>query len=130
MDIKKGGIDKNLFVKDEDGKIMIAQIYVDEIVFGGMSNQMVQHFVKQMQSEFEVSLVGELTYFLGLKVYQMEDTIFISQSKYVKSTVKKFGQKSASHKMTPAATHLKLTKDEKGESVDQSLYISMCQISY
>jgi len=77
---RKGGIDKTLFVKDEDGKIMIAQIYVDDIVFGGMSNQVVQHFVKQMQSEFEMSLVGELTYFLGLQVKQMEDTIFISQS--------------------------------------------------
>ncbi|MCI38172.1 gag-pol polyprotein, partial [Trifolium medium] len=46
---------------------MIAQIYVDDIVFGGMSNKMVQHFVQQMQSEFEMSLVGELTYFLGLQ---------------------------------------------------------------
>jgi len=46
---------------------MIAQIYVDEIVFGEMSNKMVQHFIKQMQSEFEMSLIGELTYFLGLK---------------------------------------------------------------
>ena len=65
---RKGGIDKTLFVKKEEGKIIIAQIYVDDIVFGGMSNEMVQHFVKQMQSEFEMSLVGELTYFLGLQV--------------------------------------------------------------
>jgi hypothetical protein len=93
---------------------MIAQIYVDDIVFVGMSNQMVQHFVKQMQYEFEMSLVGELTYFLVLQVKQMEDTIFLSQSKYAKSIVKKF-----------AATHLKLTKDEKGENVDQSLYKSL-----
>jgi len=57
---------------------MIAQIYVDDIVFGGMSNQMVQQFVKQIQSEFEICLVGELTYFLGLQLKQMEDTIFIS----------------------------------------------------
>ena len=47
---------------------MIAQIYVDDIVFGGMSERMVQQFVKQMQSVFETSLVGELTYFLGLHV--------------------------------------------------------------
>lgn len=55
---KKGGTDKTLFVKKEHGGLMIAQIYVDDIVFGGMSNQMVQHFVQQMQSEFEMSLVG------------------------------------------------------------------------
>ena len=62
----KGGTDKTLFVKDDNGRLMIAQIYVDDIVFGGMSNKMVQHFIQQMQSEFEMSLVGELTYFLGL----------------------------------------------------------------
>jgi hypothetical protein len=78
-----------------------------------------------MQSEFEMSLVGELTYFLGLQVKQMEDSILISQSKYAKNIVKKFGMDNASHKRTPALTHLKLTKDEKGISVDQSLYRSM-----
>jgi len=80
-----------LFVKDDNGRLMIAQIYVDDIVFGGMSNKMAQHFIQQMQSEFEMSLVGKLTYFLGLQVKQMEDTIFISQSKYAKNIVKKFG---------------------------------------
>ncbi|XP_050886339.1 uncharacterized protein LOC127091693 [Lathyrus oleraceus] len=55
----------------------------------------------------------------------MDDTIFISQSKYVKNIVKKFGLESASHKRTLATTHLKLTKDEKGVDVDQSLYRSM-----
>ncbi|KAK2395681.1 putative mitochondrial protein [Trifolium repens] len=121
----KGGSDKTLFVKQEKGKFIIAQIYVDDIVFGGMSNTMVQHFVQQMQSEFEMSLVGELTYFLGLQIKQMDDTIFISQSKYARNIIKKFGMDNATHKRTPAPTHLKLTKDEKGISVDQSLYRSM-----
>jgi len=97
---------------------MIAHIYVDDIVFGGMSNQMVQNFVHQMQSDFEMSLVGELTYFLGLQVKKMEDMVFISQSKYAKNIVKKFGLENASHKRTPAVTHLKLTKDENGVTVD------------
>ncbi|PNY11358.1 gag-pol polyprotein, partial [Trifolium pratense] len=91
----KGGNDKTLFVKEEGRKLMIAQIYVDDIVFGGMSDQM------------------------------MEDSIFISQSKYAKNIVKKFGMESSSHKRTPAATHLKLTKDEGGVDVDQSMYRSM-----
>jgi len=104
---------------------MIAQIYVDDIVFGGMSNKMVQHFVQWMQSEFEISLVGELNYFLGLQVKQMEDTIFISQSKYAKNIVKKFGMDNGSHKRTPATTHLKLSKDGNGVFVDQSMYMSM-----
>ena len=86
---------------------------------------MVQHFVKQMQSEFEMNLVGELTNFLGLQVKQMEDSIFLSQRKYAKNIVKKFGMENASHKRTPAPTLLKLTKYEKGVSVDQCLYKSM-----
>jgi len=96
-------------------------------VFGGMSNKMVQHFIQQMQSEFEMSLVGELTYFLGLQVKQMEDTIFISQSKYAKNIVMKFGLDNGGHKRTPAATHLKLTKDESGISVDQCMYRNMIE---
>jgi len=80
-----------LFVKDDNGRLKILQIYVDDIVFGDMSNKMVQHFIQQMQYEFEMSLVGELTYFLVLQVKKMEDTIFISQSKYAKNIVKKFG---------------------------------------
>ncbi|XP_050916037.1 uncharacterized mitochondrial protein AtMg00810-like [Lathyrus oleraceus] len=104
---------------------MIAQIYVDDIMFGGMSNQMVQHFVRQMQSEFEMSLIGELAYFLGLQVKQMDDIIFISQSKYAKSILKKFGMENASHQRKHAPTHLKLTKDEKGVNMDQILYRSM-----
>ena len=78
-----------------------------------------------MLSEFEMSLVGELTYFLGLQVKKIEDSIFLFQSKYAKNIVKKFGMENVIHKRTPAPTHLKLSKDEKGVSVDQSLYISM-----
>ncbi|MCH82370.1 gag-pol polyprotein, partial [Trifolium medium] len=122
---RKGGNDKTLFVTEEGGNLLIAQIYVDDIVFGVMSGHMVKHFVQQMQTEFEMSMVGELTYFLGLQIKQMEETIFITQSKYAKNMVKKFGLDNAGHKRTPAPTHLKLTKDEKGVSVDQSLYRSM-----
>ncbi|XP_058751672.1 uncharacterized mitochondrial protein AtMg00810-like [Vicia villosa] len=86
---------------------------------------MVEHFIKQMQSEFEMSLVDELTYFLGLQVKQMDDSIFISQIKYAKNIVKKFGMENESHKRIPAPTHLKLSKDKKGVVVDQSLYTSM-----
>jgi len=86
---------------------------------------MVQHFIQQMQFEFEMNLVGELAYFLGLQVKQMEDTIFISHSKYAKNIVKKFGMDNGGYKRTPTAIHLKLTKDDNGISVDQSMYRSM-----
>ncbi|CAM8948047.1 unnamed protein product [Rhodiola kirilowii] len=72
-----------------------------------------------------MSMVGEMNYFLGLQVIQKDDGIFISQSKYAKNLIKKFDLEKASHKQTPAATHLKITKDEARTQVDQTLYRSM-----
>ncbi|GAA0169912.1 transmembrane signal receptor [Lithospermum erythrorhizon] len=104
---------------------MEAQIYVDDIIFGGMSEQLVQQFVQQMESEFEMSMVGELNYFLGFQVKQMKDGIFISQSKYAKNLVKKFGLENTKSKRTPAAIQVKVSKDIDGSSVDISNYRSM-----
>lgn len=101
------------------------QIYVDNIVFGGMSQEMVDHFVKQMQDEFEMSMVGELSYFLGFQIRQLDKEVFISQSKDGKNLVKKFGLEKSSIKRTPAPTHAKLTKDSGGTPVDEQLYRSI-----
>ncbi|CAM8940743.1 unnamed protein product [Rhodiola kirilowii] len=78
-----------------------------------------------MQKEFKMSMVGEMNYFLGLQVIQKDDGIFISQSKYAKNLIKKFDLEKASHKRTPAATHLKITNDDAGTKVDQTMYMSM-----
>ncbi|CAM8948316.1 unnamed protein product [Rhodiola kirilowii] len=72
-----------------------------------------------------MSMVGEMNYFLGLQVTQKEDGIFISQSKYAKNLIKKFDLEKASDKRTQAATHIKITKDEAGTKVDQTLYRSL-----
>ncbi|CAM8895696.1 unnamed protein product [Rhodiola kirilowii] len=121
----QGGVDNTLFVKHTRSDFIIAQIYVDDIVFSSSNQKMVDKFVEQMQSEFKMSMVGELSYFLGLQVKQKMEGIFISQSKYATNLIKKFDLEKASHKRTPAATHVKITKDEAGTSVDQTLYRSM-----
>ncbi|CAM8940739.1 unnamed protein product [Rhodiola kirilowii] len=72
-----------------------------------------------------MSMIGEMNYFLGLQVIQKDDGIFLSQSKYAKNLIKKFDLEKASHKRTPAATHLKITKDDAGTKVDQTMYRSM-----
>ncbi|KAL0544633.1 hypothetical protein IC582_019751 [Cucumis melo] len=77
-----------------------------------------------MQSEFEMSMVGELSCFLGLQIKQKNDGIFISQEKYARNMVKKFGLEQARNKQTPATTHVKLTKGTKGAEVDHKLYRS------
>ena len=78
-----------------------------------------------MKKMFEMSMVGELTYFLGLQVKQMDSGIYINQAKYARNLVKRFGLEKAAHARTPMATNEKLTNDPSGESVDVTLYRSM-----
>ena len=78
-----------------------------------------------MQAEFEMSMIGELTHFLGLQIHQQESGIFLSQSKYAKNLVKKFGLESANSVRTPMSPNDKLTVDLLGKSVDSSLYRSI-----
>ena len=70
--------------------MLVAQIYVDDIIFGATNQSLCEHFAKEMQSEFEMSIMGELTFFLGLQVKQSKDEIFINQAKYIKNMLKKF----------------------------------------
>ncbi|KAL0554442.1 hypothetical protein IC582_008363 [Cucumis melo] len=113
-----GEIDKNLFIHRKSDQLLVAQIYVDDIIFGGFPQDLVNNFINIMQSKFEMSMVGELSCFLGLQIKQKNDGIFISQEKYAKNMVKKFDLEQAQNKWTPAATHVKLTKDIKGVKVD------------
>ena len=78
-----------------------------------------------MQTEFKISIIGELNYFLGLQIHQSDSSIFISQSKYAKNLMKKFGLEFASSIRTPMSPNVKLTIDLLGKSVDLSLYKSM-----
>ena len=78
-----------------------------------------------MKSEFEMSMVGELNFFLGLQIRQMDDGIFLSQSKYAKELVKKFGLDSTKHFRTPMSTTTKLYKDTSRKDFEQKLYRSM-----
>ena len=81
--------------------------------------------MEPMSIEFEMSLVGEMTYFLGLQVRQTDSKIFISQDKYSKNLVSKFGLDTTKHRKTPVGTHEKITRDETSNEVDQTMYRSM-----
>jgi hypothetical protein len=78
-----------------------------------------------MTSTFEMSMIGELNFFLGLQVKQSSEGIFVSQSKYARSLVKKFGLEGSKCSKIPMGTTLKLGKDQGGEDVDPTLYRSM-----
>lgn len=83
----RGSVDKTLFIYASESDILIVQIYVDYIVFGSTRKDLVTKFVKTMTKEFEMSMVGELSYFLGLQITQSDEGIFISQSTYAKNLI-------------------------------------------
>ncbi|GJW05754.1 putative ribonuclease H-like domain-containing protein [Tanacetum coccineum] len=78
---QKGQRDKTLFIKRVKGDILLVQVYVDDIIFGSMRKEMCTEFEKMMHKKFQISSMGELTFFLGLQVTQKDDGIFISQDK-------------------------------------------------
>jgi len=122
---KKGMVDNNLYIKSEDNHQIIIVIYVDDIIFGGSKDEMCKDFANQMQTEFEMSMIGELSYFLGLQVNQLKNGIFISQIKYVKELLKKFTMEDCKPVSTPMTIGCKLSKDDKLPLVDQTIYRSM-----
>ena len=85
----RGKPDQTLFMKREDGELTVAQVYVDEIIFGSTKDELAHGFSKLMQAEFEMSMIGKLTHFLGLQICRQDSSIFLSQSKYAKNLVKK-----------------------------------------
>ena len=119
---KRGQANRTLFVKRDEKFLLIAQVYVDEIVFGSTNNHLAQEFSKEMKREFEMSMVGELNYFLGIQVKQRKDGIFISQEKYAKNLVKRFGLDSKKHTSTPMSSSAKLSRDTAGVEVDLTFY--------
>ncbi|GJT68494.1 ribonuclease H-like domain-containing protein [Tanacetum coccineum] len=120
-----GKIDKTLFIRRDKGDILLVQVYVDDIIFGSIKKSLCTEFKKMMHRKFQMSSIGELTFFLRLQVKQKEDGIFISQDKYVTEILKKFGFFDVKTASTPMETQKPLLKDEDGEEVDVHLYRSM-----
>ncbi|GJQ95123.1 putative ribonuclease H-like domain-containing protein [Tanacetum coccineum] len=119
---QRGKIDKTLFIRRDKGDILLVQVYVDDIIFGSTKKSLCTEFEKMMHKKFQMSSMGELTFFLGLQVKQKEDEIFISQDKYVTEILKKFSFTDVKTASTPMETQKPLLKDEDGEEVDVHLY--------
>ncbi|GJT77541.1 putative ribonuclease H-like domain-containing protein [Tanacetum coccineum] len=120
-----GIIDKTLFIKKDKGDILLVQVYIDDIIFESTKKSLCDKFEGLMHMGFQMSSIGELTFFLGLQVQQKEDGIFISQDKYVAEILKKFDFATVKTASTPIETNKALVKDEEAEVVDFHLYKSM-----
>jgi hypothetical protein len=120
-----GKVDKTHFLLMQGDDILIVQIYMDDIAFGGSSHALVARFAEDMSKEFEMSMMGELQFFLGLQIKQAKEGTFVHQAKYTKDILKKFNMDDSKPQSTPMSTTTALDADEDREPVDQKKYRSM-----
>jgi len=100
----------------------LVQIYVNDIIFGATNDCLCEEFVATMQGEFEMSMMGELSFFLGLQVKQLKDGIFRSQIKYCKLILKKFEMENCKEASTQMSTSCYMDVDVAGTVVDQTQF--------
>jgi isopentenyldiphosphate isomerase len=111
-------VDKTLFTLKHVTDFLLVQIYMDDIIFGGSSHTLVSRFQKMMENEFQMSMMGELTIFLGIQVKQMKQGTFVHQAKYMKDLMKKFNMNELKPVSIPMSMATSLDPDENGEVVD------------
>jgi hypothetical protein len=122
---KIGKVDTTLFTKKIGHDLFVLQIYVDDIIFGSTNQDYCEEFRKMMANEFEMSMIEELSYFLGLQIKQLKNGTFVSQSKYIKDILKKFGMIDSKSISTSMETSGNMDSDASGNMVDKKLYRSM-----
>ncbi|WVZ67196.1 LOW QUALITY PROTEIN: hypothetical protein U9M48_016311 [Paspalum notatum var. saurae] len=123
-----GSVDKTLFLLSRGGDTTIVRIYVDDIIFGGSSHAL--FCFERMSGEFEMSLMGELQFFLGLQIKQGPEGTFVHQAKYTRDILKKFEIGDSKPMTTPMSTNTALNADEDGEAVDQKEFRGMPDIQF
>jgi hypothetical protein len=118
-------VDKTLFTLKHGTDFLLVQIYVDDIIFDSSSHTLVSIFQEMMENEFQMFMMGELTFFLGIQVKQTKEGIFIHQVKYMKDLMKKFNMAELKTVSTLMSMATKLDPDENGEAIEQREYRSM-----
>eukprot|EP00253_Pinus_taeda_P034035 PITA_34035 len=114
-----------LFIKESEGKILIFVLYLDDLIFTGSDDFLIADFKQVIKSEFEMTDLGLLRYFLGIEVKETENGIFISQAKYVANILERFKMQNNKSAPTPTVMGLKLSKEDCSNNVNLTLYKSM-----
>ena len=122
---RRGSIDRTLFLKETGDDLLLVQVYVDDIIFGSTNPKLVESFKETMSQRFNMSMIGELKFFLGLQINQKEDGIEIHQQKYIKDLLQKFEMDTSKSFPTPLSTTIKLGHDPEGAKVNETLYRAM-----
>ncbi|GJW37512.1 retrovirus-related pol polyprotein from transposon TNT 1-94 [Tanacetum coccineum] len=118
-------VDPTLFTRKAGRDILLVQIYVDDIIFASTKPAMCDEFAKIMTSKFKMSMMGKMSFFLGLQISQSPRGIFINQSNYALEIIKKYGMLSSDPVDTPMVDKSKLDEDLQGKPVDPTHYRGM-----
>eukprot|EP00253_Pinus_taeda_P007829 PITA_07829 len=114
-----------LYIKESVGKIHIVVLYVDDLIFTSIDDFLIADFKEVMKSEFEMTNLGFLRYFLGIEVKQTENGIFVSQEKHVVDILERFNIQNKKPVPTPIVMGLNLSKEDCSSNVKLTLYKSM-----
>ncbi|GJV89057.1 retrovirus-related pol polyprotein from transposon TNT 1-94 [Tanacetum coccineum] len=120
----KGIVDPTFFTRLHGEDILLVQVYVDDIIFGSTNPDFSKHFSNLLKNNFEMSMMGELKFFLGFQVHQSPRGIFISLSQYAIELLKKHSLDECVLMSTPMATK-RLDADLQGTPTDQTTYRRM-----
>lgn len=115
-------IDNSIFLLIRGKNLLIVSVDVDDIIFGSTLNSICKDFAKFIGSEFEISMMGELKFFLRLKMNQTSDGVLISQQKCILELLKQYKMEDSKPINTIIGTSTKLDKDDLGPSVNDTLY--------
>nr|GEY54927.1 retrovirus-related Pol polyprotein from transposon TNT 1-94 [Tanacetum cinerariifolium] len=122
QDFSKGSVDPTLFIRKNSNDLLLVQIYVDDIIFATPTLELCDLFSNMMCSKFKMSMMGKISFFLGLQISQSPRGIFINQSKYALESLKKHGFESCDLVDTSMVEKSKLDEDKEGKAVDPSHY--------
>nr|GEV88563.1 hypothetical protein [Tanacetum cinerariifolium] len=124
-EFSKGAVDPTLFTQKTGKHILLVQIYVNDIISASTEPKACDMFSIEMSYKFQMSMMGQMSFFLGLQVSQSPGGIFINQSKFDLEILKKFGMDSCDSVDTPMVDRLKSNEDPLGIPVDQTHFRSM-----
>nr|GEZ64225.1 retrovirus-related Pol polyprotein from transposon TNT 1-94 [Tanacetum cinerariifolium] len=118
QDFSKGSVDLTLFIRRNGNDLLLVQIYVDDIIFAASTPELCDLFANLTCLKFKMSMMGKISFFLGLHISQSPRGIFINQSKYALESLKKYGFESCDPVDTPMVEKSKLDEDKEGKAVD------------
>ncbi|GKD32562.1 retrovirus-related pol polyprotein from transposon TNT 1-94, partial [Tanacetum coccineum] len=121
----KGVVDPTLLTRRTGKHILLVQIYVDDIIFVSTDPKACDIFSKEMSLKFQMSMMGQMLFFLGLQVSQSYGGIFINQSKYALEILTKYGMDTSNLVDTPMVDRSKLDEDPLGIPIDQIRFRGM-----